>query len=75
MASEHSPGFKEAVGGKAELPRPDVDVIDLSSRGDISERFGDDTGDQDKESGVIDPRESAQSYDFGPSIVTIGRIQ
>jgi hypothetical protein len=75
MASDHSPVLEEVVGGEAEVARPEVTVTDSSSGGGTSNRSGDDTGDQDEESGVVDPRESAQSYDFGPSTVTVGRIQ
>jgi hypothetical protein len=74
MAGEHSLVLEEAVGGEAEVPRPEVAVSDSSFRGDTSDRSGDDIGDQDEESGAVDPRESARSYDFGPSTMTVGRI-
>jgi hypothetical protein len=55
--------------------RLEVDVTDSSSEEDTSDRSRDDTGDQDEESGNMDPRESLGSYDFGPSTVTVGRIR
>jgi hypothetical protein len=50
-------------------------MTDSSSGGDTSDRSRDDTGDQYEESGVVDPRESTRSYDFGPSIITVGCIR
>jgi hypothetical protein len=75
MAGEHSPVLEEAVGGEAEVPRLEVVATNSSFRGDTSDRSRGDTGDQDEESGAINPRESARSYDFGPSTVIIGHIQ
>jgi hypothetical protein len=57
------------------LPRPKVAATDLSSRGDTSDRSRDDTGDQDEKSGAMDPRESARSYDIGPSTLTVSHIR
>jgi hypothetical protein len=74
MVSEHSPVPEEVVGGEVEVPRPEVTVINSSSREDTSGRSRDDIGDQDEESGAVEPRESSRSYDFGPSTITIGRI-
>jgi hypothetical protein len=74
MVGEHSPVLEEAIGGKVEVPRLEVTVTGSSSGEDTSDRFRDDTGDHDEESGVVDPRESMRSYDFGPSTVTIGWI-
>jgi hypothetical protein len=75
MAGEHSTVLEEAVGGEAEVPRPEVTMTDSSSGGDTSDRSRNDTGDQDEESGVVDPRESTWSYDFGLSIVTVSCIR
>jgi hypothetical protein len=75
MAGEHSPVLEEVVGGEAEVPWPEVTVTDSSTREDTGNRSKDDTGDLDEESGVMDPRESMWSYDFGPSTTTVGRIQ
>jgi hypothetical protein len=75
MASEHSPVLEEAVGGEAKVPRLEITVTDSSSREDTNDRSRDDTGDQDEESANVDPRESSQSYDFGPSNVTVGCIR
>jgi hypothetical protein len=72
MAGKHSPVHEEAVGGEVEVPRSKVAMTDSSSGGDTSDRSGDDTGDQDEKSGVVDPHESAWSYDFRPSTVTVG---
>jgi hypothetical protein len=74
MVGEHSPVPEEVVGGEAEVPRPEVIATDSSSEEDTSDRSRDDTGDQDEESGVVDPRESSQSYDFRPSTITVGQI-
>jgi hypothetical protein len=57
------------------VPRPEVTATDTSSREVTSDRSGDDTGDQDEESGAVDPRESSRSYDFEPSTVTVGHTQ
>jgi hypothetical protein len=75
MTGEHSPVPEEAVGGEAEVPQPEVTATDSSSGGDTNDQSRDDTGDQDEESGAVDPRESAQSYDFGSSTLTVGRIR
>jgi hypothetical protein len=75
MVGEHSLVPEEVVGGEAEVPRPEVTVTDSSFGEDTSDRSRDDTSDQDKESGVVDPRESSRSYDFGPLTVTVGRIR
>jgi hypothetical protein len=75
MVGEHSPVLEEAVGGKAEVPQPEVAATDSSSGGDTSDRSGVDTSDQDEESGVVDPHQSEKSYDFGPSTMTVGRIR
>jgi hypothetical protein len=75
MAGEHSRVLEEAVGGEAEVPRLEVIATDSSSEGDTRDWSRDDTGDQDEESGAVDPREFAWSYDFGPSTITVGRIR
>jgi hypothetical protein len=75
MAGEQSPVPEEVVGAEAEVPRSEVTRTDSSSGEDTSDHSRDDTGDQDEESGAVDPCESSQSYDFGPSTVTIGRIR
>jgi hypothetical protein len=75
MAGEHSLVLEEAIGGEVEVPRPEVTVIDSSFGKNTSDRSKDDTGDQDEESGVVDPCESSQSYDFGLSTVTVGHIR
>jgi hypothetical protein len=59
MAGERSAVPEEVVGGEAEVPRPEVTMTDSSSREDTSDRSRDDTGDQDEESGVVDPCESS----------------
>jgi hypothetical protein len=59
MAGDHSPVPEEVVGGEAEVPRPEVTMTDSSSREDTSNRSRDDTGDQDEESGAVDPCESS----------------
>jgi hypothetical protein len=59
MVGEHSPVPKEVVGGDAEVPRLEVTMTDSSSGGDTSDRSRNDTGDQDEESGAVDPRESS----------------
>jgi hypothetical protein len=59
MASEHSPVLEEAVGGKVEVPRLEVTATNPSFGEDTSDQSRDDTGDQDEESGAVDPRESA----------------
>jgi hypothetical protein len=43
--------------------------------GDSGDRSEGGSGGHDEESGVVDPREAEHSYDFGPSIITIGHIQ
>jgi hypothetical protein len=74
MAGEHSLVLEEAIGGEVEVPRPEVTVTDSSFGKDTSDRSKDDTGDQDEESGVVDPCESSRSYDFGLSTVIVGHI-
>jgi hypothetical protein len=59
MVGEHSPVPKEVVGGDVEVPRLEVTMTDSSSGGDTSDRSRNDTGDQDEESGAVDPRESS----------------
>jgi hypothetical protein len=74
MAGEHSPVLEEVIGGEVEVPQPEVTVTNSSFGEDTIDRSRDDTSDQDEESGAVDPRESSRSYDFGPSIVTVGHI-
>jgi hypothetical protein len=74
MVGEHSLVPEEVVGGEAEVPQSEVTVTDLSSREDTSDWSRDDTGDQDEESGTVNPHESSRSYDFGPSTITVGHI-
>jgi hypothetical protein len=50
MAGEHSPVPEEVVGGEAEVPLSEVTVTDSYS--------GEDTSDQDNDSGSVDPCES-----------------
>jgi hypothetical protein len=57
------------------VPWSKVATTDSSSLRGTSDQSGDDTGDQDEESGAVDPRESAPSYNFGPSTITVGCIR
>jgi hypothetical protein len=59
MAGEHSTVLEEVVGGEAEVPRPEVIATDSFSGEDTSDRSRDDIGDQDEESGTVDPCESS----------------
>jgi hypothetical protein len=68
MASDAPPVIEEVMWVEAEVPRPEVSATDSS--------YGDDTNvEGDEEIGGVDPRESTRSYDFGPSAITIRRIQ
>jgi hypothetical protein len=76
MASECSPAIEETAGaGETEVPRPKEMVIGSSSEDISGDGSGDGTDAQGEESETVDPRESSQSYDFGPLTVTIGRIR
>jgi hypothetical protein len=73
MEGEHSP-ILDVVGNEAEVSRPEATVTTTSSGDIMSGRSGDGTDAQGEESGAVDPRESARSYDFGALTVTVGRI-
>jgi hypothetical protein len=75
MEGERSPVPEEVVAGEAEVSRPKAIATGSSSGGDSSDRSGDGTGGHDEESRAVDPREFEQSYDFGLSTVTVGRIR
>jgi hypothetical protein len=75
MEGEHSPVPKEVVAREAEVSWPKATATGSSSGGDFGDRSGDVTGGQDEENGAIHSHESEQSYDFGPSTITVGRIR
>jgi hypothetical protein len=74
MEEERSLVPKEVVTGKAELSRPEATAAGSLSGACSGDRSGDGTDGHDEESGAVDPHEGERSYDFGPSIVTVGRI-
>jgi hypothetical protein len=76
MEDEHSSVIKEVVGvSEMEVPRPEERVVD-SSPGDTSDdRSGDDTDTQGEGSEAVDLRESSRSYEFGSSVITVGRVR
>jgi hypothetical protein len=76
MEDEHSSVIKEVVGvSEMEVPRPEERVVD-SSPGDTSDdRSGDDTDTQGEGSEAVDLRESSRNYEFGSSIITVGRVR
>jgi hypothetical protein len=75
MEGERSSVPEEVVAGEAEVSWPEATATGSSSGCDFGDRSGDGTGSQDEESGVVDPPESERSYDFGPSTITVSRIQ
>jgi hypothetical protein len=66
--------LEEVVVGEVEVPRSKAAATGSSSRDASSDRSGEGTNAQDVESRTVDPRESTQSYDFGASTITVGRI-
>jgi hypothetical protein len=75
MAGEHSPVQEEVVGVEAAVPRPKVCATDSSSKNDTSDQSGGESGDGDEASRAVNQRESERSYDFGASIIIVGRIR
>jgi hypothetical protein len=57
MVREHSPILEEVVGGKAEVPRPEVNATNSSSGEDIDP--GMTLVIRTKRVGAMDPRESS----------------
>jgi hypothetical protein len=74
MEGEHSPVPEEVVTGKVEVSHLEASATSSSSGADSGDRSRDGTSGHNEESGAADPCEAKQSYDFGPSTVTVGRI-
>jgi hypothetical protein len=54
-----------------EVPHPEEPVMSSSSRGSSSSGSESDNAAQEEGSEAVDPRESSQSYVFGPSIIMV----
>jgi hypothetical protein len=79
MEEERSPVIEGVVGGEAEaeaeVSRPEETPTSSLFGDALSNKSGDGTYAQGEESETVDPRESSRSYDFGASMITIGRIR
>jgi hypothetical protein len=58
-----------------EVPHPEEPVMSSSSRGSSSSGSESDNAAQEEGSEAVDPRESSQSYVFGPSIIMVDRVR
>jgi hypothetical protein len=74
MEEEHSPVL-DIVGDEPKASLLEASVRGSSSGDTSSGESKNGANVEGKESRVVDPRESAWSYDFGASTVTVGRIQ
>jgi hypothetical protein len=74
MEEERSP-ILDIVGDGPEASRPEASAIGSSSRDTLSGGSKNGTDVEGEESGAMDPPESARSYDFGASTITVGCIR
>jgi hypothetical protein len=58
-----------------EVPHPEEPVVSSSSRESSNSGSESDADAKEEGSEAVDPRESSQSYVFGPSTVTVGRVR
>jgi hypothetical protein len=75
MEGERSSVPEKIAAGKTKVFRLEATATGSSSRGDSGDGSGDGSDGHDEERGAVDPREAGHSYDFGPLIITIGRIR
>jgi hypothetical protein len=74
MEEEHSL-IIDIVGDESEVPQAEVSVTSSLSEDSSLGGSGDDAEAEVEDIIVVDPRESARSYDFRPSTVTVGCIR
>jgi hypothetical protein len=79
MSEECSP-LLDVVGDVSEVARLDAARLELSASSSSSEDSSGGGSSEDAEAEiekvvVVDPHESARSYDFGLSTITVGRIR
>jgi hypothetical protein len=74
MEEERSP-ILDIVGDVSRVPLPEVSTASSSSNASSGGAASDEAKAEAEDTVVVDPRESARSYDFGASSVTMGRIR